>query len=230
MVTMVQITAYILAKNEEANIGKCLRLLSENGFSTVVLDSGSTDRTERIVNGFPQAVFEPFEYVNHMVAYNEITGARTTVDSWVLILDADMEITSSLAAEIRKIAAGDSCDVVLAPITMCVDGCYLRHGSLCPDKPVAFRGGGKYFVARGHGEALKPQVSIKTVRSELLHNDLKDYTAYLESQVRYGRNLLKRCRDGKYNWKDWLRVRTPLAGFISGFVSYIFHTGFMSDR
>ncbi len=50
--TRVPIRAYILAKNEEANIGKCLASLEPCGIPVVLLDSGSTDRTKEIAKAF----------------------------------------------------------------------------------------------------------------------------------------------------------------------------------
>ena len=63
----MNITAYILAKNEEANISNCLLALKECGLRAVVLDSGSEDHTRELaLRG--DAEVESYDYRNHLEA------------------------------------------------------------------------------------------------------------------------------------------------------------------
>lgn len=228
MATKPSITAYVLAKNEEPNIGKCLRSLEPCGIPVVLLDSGSTDRTREIASGFSFCEVRPHAYVDHATAYNNITGNGQA--DFELILDADMEITPALWAELTSLITETNWDVVRAPVRFYVDGYPLRFGALYPPKPVLFRSGKTYFVPRGHGEALVPAFRVHTTREYLVHNDLKPYEAYLLSQVRYGRNLAARSAAGQASLKDRLRASTPLFALLYPLVSLILRGGIFSGR
>ena len=55
-------TIYILAKNEEANIGRCLDALSRLTMPIVVLDSGSQDDTLTIARSYPNVEVRDWDY------------------------------------------------------------------------------------------------------------------------------------------------------------------------
>jgi len=200
-----RIRFYVLCKNEEPNIGKCIAALRAADVSITVLDSGSTDGTLAIVGNYG-IEGTPYAYVDHCSAYNEITTSCR--EDFCGVLDADMEVSPELVAEILRLLG--SCDVVKAPIAMYVDGVPLLRGSLCPPKAIAFRRGRPYFDPVGHGERLKDGVRVITARHELIHNDLKPFSAYIGSQVRYSEKFATRASEGQRNWRDWLRFHTPL--------------------
>lgn len=222
------IVAYILAKNEERNIGKCLASLEPCGIPVVLLDSGSTDRTKEIAECFSFCEIKSYTYSDHATAYNSITSNADT--TFVLILDADMEITPSLWAELEFLMAQETWDVVQSPVCLYVEGRPLNYGSLCPPKAILFRSGKPYFIPRGHGEVLVSGLRIRTARAPLIHNDLKPYEAYLLSQVRYGRNLAARCAAGHTSLKDRLRATSPLMALVYPLVSLVFRGGVFAGR
>ncbi|MBC7351524.1 MAG: glycosyltransferase family 2 protein [Thermogutta sp.] len=223
------ITAYILAKNEEPNIGKCLASLEPCGIPVVLLDSGSIDRTKEIAGGFDFCQIQSFLFTSHTDAWNTITGRWHTGNEYALILDADMEITPELWCEIVQALDGLP-QVVLAPVMMYVEGRPLVHGSLYPPKAIVFRGGDEYFIASGHCSRLKPRLGCYYAQNKLIHNDLKPYSAYLLSQVRYGRLLYQRYEQGCVSFKDRLRATTPLMAFIHPFASLVLRGGILSGR
>jgi len=222
------ITAYILAKNEEPNIGKCLASLEPCGIPVVLLDSGSIDRTREIASSFTFCQIKGYNYTDHARAYNEITTANET--AFALILDADMEMPPLLWTELLRLATQTDWDVIRAPVRFYVEGHPLHWGSLYPPKPILFRTGKAYFVPRGHGEALVAGVRARTTRAYLVHNDLKPYEAYLLSQVRYGRNLAKRRAAGQISLKDRIRSGSAIMALVYPFVSLILRGGILSGR
>lgn len=220
--------AFILAKNEEANIERSVGALVQNGIETVVLDSGSSDATREIATGLGATV-QPFEYVTHEAAYRTICLELAQPGELVLILDADMIVSSELLQEIRYLLGAGS-DVVKAPVRMCWEGRELRTGSLYPPKPIAFRAGKHYFEPVGHGERLLASARVGMSSSPLRHDDRKPFEAYLMTQVRYSRNLVERSESGRVNWRDWIRVRSPVFVGVTPFVSYMVAGGFLAGR
>jgi glycosyltransferase involved in cell wall biosynthesis len=219
--------AYVICKNEESNIGRCVRALREAGYSVIALDSGSTDRTIEIARG-EGAEVRDHVYENHCQTYNMITESLAS-GTWCVIVDADAIVSRELAAAIEEATQGND-DVVRAPVGMVWEGFRLRYASLYPPKPLAFRAGRAYFTALGHGEALLPDVGVADVEPELIHDDRKPYEAYLMSQMRYGRDLALRACERALNWRDWMRVYLPFWFLVPALASLILRRGILDGR
>ncbi|MGE0375475.1 MAG: glycosyltransferase family 2 protein [Planctomycetaceae bacterium] len=222
------ISVFIFAKDEAANIGKCLECLRRCGASAIVLDSGSADQTQEIASGFDNAEVRPFVYRNHHLAYNEITTRLVEPGDWAMILDADMEVSPALWDELHELAGRESANVLVAPVRMYVDGMRLSHGSLYPPKPIVFRAGAEYFVAKGHGEKLIDAARTQHTQAELGHNDLKPFERFLASQVRYADNTWRRVHASQSGWFDRLSLTFPIRAIVTPLVSYVVRGGALS--
>lgn len=226
-----KIGVYILAKNEQRNIGRCLEKLRTTQWGVFVLDSGSTDDTKNIVSQFDFAKIIDYEYINHCIAYNEITVNLGKNYEYVMVLDADMMVSESLQEEISTLIQLKNLPEVLeAKILMYADGLPLKYGSLCPPKACVFQTGKEYFVSSGHAEKIKPGITIGRAKEQLHHDDQKSYASYLQSQLRYSKNLVVRTSKGEISFRDSIRTKTPFLIFVVPFVSYIIKRGFMSGR
>ena len=227
-----KVGVYILAKNEEKNIRRSLEALRSRGWQVTVLDSGSTDATLEIVRSFDFAKIQNYIYRNHCEAYNEVTVQLGVAYRYVVILDADMVVSSALCDEINALVDAEKPPFVAvdAEILMCVDGTPLRHASLYPPKPFVFATGQAYFENVGHGERLRAGIPVLRANHPLRHDDRKDYAAYLGSQARYSHNLVVRRNAGELSGRDKIRVKWPLLIFAVPFVSYILKGGFLDGK
>ncbi|MCA9073893.1 MAG: glycosyltransferase family 2 protein [Planctomycetaceae bacterium] len=223
-----EITVFILAKDEAPNIRKCLDCLQACEATVVVLDSGSTDDTKNIVRQFPNATVKDFVYRNHHLAYNEITTELVEPGSWAMVLDADMEVGPLLWTEVSLLTRDDTTDVLIAPVQMYVEGVPLPHGSLYPPKPIVFRSGNEYFIAKGHGEKLADDVRSRQTEAMLGHNDFKPFDRYLASQVRYAGNRWRRVQASQAGWFDRLSTIIPIRALVVPFISYVWRGGILS--
>jgi Glycosyl transferase family 2. len=221
---------YVLAKNEEANIARCLDSVCRHGLGITVLDSGSKDRTVDIASTYPTVKVVPYAYKSHCDAGNEICTSNLDGYEYVMILDADMVVSGELIEEIKSLTRDGQWDVVKAPVRMFVEGKLLPKGSLYPPKAFVFKVGRTYFVPSGHGEALQDDCHITQTNCSLVHDDRKDYDAYLMSQVRYARNLLLRAKNGALSARDLMRLNTPLMMFVVPAFSYFIRLGFLSGK
>lgn len=216
---------YILCKNESANIRKCIESLIQSKMDVYVYDSGSSDNTLSIIQQYPVTLVH-YNYKNHCIAYNEITLSEG--DLYCGIIDADMEVTTTLSEEIYQLI--ETTDVVICPVKMYVDGLPLEYGNLYPPKPIVFRSGKTYFESVGHGERLAPDTKTAYTKSELVHNDLKPYISYLSTQVRYANNFIQRAEENRLTWRDKMRLNTPLLIFITPLYSLIIKGGILSKK
>lgn len=226
------IGVFILAKNESANIVRSLQALAATDWAIHVLDSGSTDGTQALAEQYANVVVMPYKYVDHCTAYNDITTNLGKAFELAIILDADMMVAELLQSEIAaKFESGmGQCDVLRASIDMWVDGYPVLRGSLCPPKPIAFKTGAPLFVSTGHAEKLADNVRVFDLKAHLIHDDRKNYSSFLQSQVRYADKLVSRFQQGAVSGRDRLRVRTPLLIAIVPFVSYVLKGGFLAGR
>ena len=140
--------AYILAKDEENNISNCIKALKNNSniSQIIIYDSGSTDHTKEIAYSLNTTIVD-YKYINHCVAYNQITENDKESD-YVIILDADMIVSSNLINEIYS-AFTKGFEVIISPVEMFYAGQKLKYSSLCPPKAIAFKTGKKYFEPVG---------------------------------------------------------------------------------
>lgn len=130
------ITALILTKNEEINIGDCIKSIIATVKRIVVVDSYSTDKTVEIARGFGAEVYQhPFENYAKQYMYAVETAKADTV--WTLRIDADERLTPDSANELEKLCnANMNTDV--AGITLRFKknflGRDLYHGGVYPWK------------------------------------------------------------------------------------------------
>ncbi|HEY9127587.1 MAG TPA: glycosyltransferase family 2 protein, partial [Acidobacteriaceae bacterium] len=97
------LSVVVVTLNEAANLPRTLasvRFANE----IVVVDSGSTDATVEIAQGFGAGIFE--EPWKGFAGQKNSAIAHATGD-WVLSLDADEEVSAALAGEIEALLAGE---------------------------------------------------------------------------------------------------------------------------
>lgn len=96
------ITAIVLTKNEEKNIGSCLSHLKWLD-EIVILDSGSTDRTCKIALNFgarvESRICEPFKVAEQRNFAIEELGVES---EWILFIDADEIATEPFAQAVLE--------------------------------------------------------------------------------------------------------------------------------
>lgn len=94
-------TVLVAARNEEANLGKCLASLGPAA-RVVVLDSGSTDRTVELARAAGAEVVQ-FTYVGGYPKKRQWALDNLSFDTpWLMFVDADEEVPPALWAEIAQ--------------------------------------------------------------------------------------------------------------------------------
>jgi glycosyltransferase involved in cell wall biosynthesis len=111
------IAAIVLTYDEEVNIERCLGSIAGWCNEIHVVDSGSTDATLAIARRYTPHI-HTHGYVD---ATSQWTWALTSLSiqsDWILLLDADHQVSSELRAQLDRAVATDLGDV---------DGFYSRH-------------------------------------------------------------------------------------------------------
>lgn len=96
----MKLSAIIIARDEEKNIGRCLDSLRECIDETVVfVDDRTKDRTAEIVRD-KGAVYEVAQWQGYSATKENLL--KKTTNAWVLWIDADEALTPALIEEIKQ--------------------------------------------------------------------------------------------------------------------------------
>src|SRR5258706_16237953 len=93
----MQITAIILAKNEENNISECVKSTSFCD-EILVIDDNSTDKTVSIAKKLGTKVIS--HSLNNNFSAQRNFGLSQAMNEWVLFIDADERVSNELQNEI----------------------------------------------------------------------------------------------------------------------------------
>jgi glycosyltransferase involved in cell wall biosynthesis len=224
------ISVAIVAMDEEANIGRTLASISWAD-EIVLVDSGSKDRTCEIAHQHgARVVIEPWR---GYVAQKQYAIDLCTKE-WVLLLDADEEVSPGLADEIRAaIADRNAVHGYRLPRKNLFLGRWMRHGGFYPDPKLRLFRRGEGFVT-GHDPhdrcELKPEIPqrARQFKNALVHYTYPNLSLYVAHMNRYsslGAQLVVSKGHRSFSFAD-IVVR-PLATFI---YNYFFRLGFLDGR
>ena len=171
----MNISATVITLNEELNLPRCLESIRPIVDEMVVVDSGSTDRTEEIARRFgARWVVEPWRgYVGQKNLAMDLATHR-----WILSLDADEAVSPPLAIELNGIKQTPVVDAVSGfSMPRCVhyDGRWIRHGDWYPDRLVRlFRKDRARFAGGRVHERLEVDGSVQPLSNDLFHFSFRD--------------------------------------------------------
>lgn len=95
----MKISLVMITKNEEKNIAKSLESVKGLVNEIIVVDSGSTDNTNKIAQSYGAKIFKrPFDNFSAQKNY----ALSLAMNEWVLHLDADEVLSEQLKQEINK--------------------------------------------------------------------------------------------------------------------------------
>lgn len=186
----MQVTPVILTFDEEANIGRTLGQLRW-ARQVIVLDSGSTDRTETMARSFPNVRFEKRPL-------DDLAGQWTAAVSfaatpWVLTLDADYFVSHAFAAEVEALAPPPDLAGYEARFLYAIHGRPLR-ASLYTPRAVVLRSGAYSFYMDGHTQRVRVGGRVERLRNPLVHDDRKDLRRFIARQKKYMRDEAAKLR------------------------------------
>ncbi len=230
------LSVVIITHNEEANIGRTLAsvqsLVADGKGEIIVVDSGSTDRTVEIAKSFGAKVLVE-EWKGYAAQKNSAIDKAS--GEWVLLLDADEEVSPGLAQEIEEIGRGPAEDGFGSEDGYWIKrenqflGRALRHGGFWPDPKLRmFRRGKGKVVSRAVHETLQVTGRLGTLYYPLNHHCYPTVADYLDHMNRYsslGAEMV--AAKGRVRFSLVNIVVRPAATFI---YNYFFRLGFLDGR
>lgn len=171
----MKISFCLITFNEERNLTRCLKSCADLADEIVVLDSGSTDGTEKIAREFG-ARFERQYWLGYVGQKNKVLSRAS--HTWIFSIDADEELSAELRAEIlalKKTKTPDEISGFSMPRCVFYEGRWIRHGDWYPDRLVRlFRRPRARFAGGRVHERLEVSGPIGELRGDLHHYSFRD--------------------------------------------------------
>lgn len=171
---MPKLSAVIITLNEERNIGRCIDSLVDVADDIVVVDSGSTDKTEAIcVEKGVRFFFNKWEgYIEQKNHANQLAEYPM-----VLSIDADEALSEELKITILKLKDNFAADAYIMSRMTNYCGKWIRHGSWYPDKKLRLFHRDKFAWggARIHENVIP---IVENPSTENISGDLLHYSYY----------------------------------------------------
>ncbi|HUV71511.1 MAG TPA: glycosyltransferase family 2 protein [Clostridia bacterium] len=215
----MKISAVINTFNEEANLKRCLESVRDLVDEVVVVDMHSTDKTVAMAKKFGAKVFQ-HQYTRFVEPARNF-ALRQAQGDWILVIDADEELSSGLAEILKEIAAKNEAGFVEIPRKNIIFGKWINHSRWWPDYLVRFFKKGKVnFSERIHSSPKTEGEGIKleaTEENALIHHNFQSISQFIERLNRYtdiqAEELLN--SNQKFNWQDL--IVKPADEFFSRF-------------
>ncbi|OGE19723.1 hypothetical protein A3J19_05465 [Candidatus Daviesbacteria bacterium RIFCSPLOWO2_02_FULL_41_8] len=189
------ISAVLITLNEQKNIRKALTSLKGLADEVIIADSGSRDNTLKIAREFNTEIY--FRKFDNFANQKNFALSKAT-NEWVLALDADEEIPSVLAEEIRKAVKNEQYSGYLIPRRNFIFGTEIKYSRWSPDAHIWLwkKNSGKW-VGDVH-EEVKIAGKVGLLKSSKIHNSHQTLSSFfrannlysdLEAQSLYKKNI-----------------------------------------
>jgi glycosyltransferase involved in cell wall biosynthesis len=215
----------IIARNEEANIARCLRSAAGLAQEIVVVDSGSTDRTRQIAEGFGAKVTHQ-DWLGHRDQKNVALGLCT--QPWVLALDCDEELSAELRQSIEgffREALPDRFDGAECNRKVWFLGRWITHGDWYPDRKLRlFRRDKAKWAGSPEHDYVELNGAVSRLNGDLHHYSFPSMSRYVEKINTFSDVFLARQKAEGKEWSLFATLFRPLWRF---FRAYVLRAGFL---
>jgi len=178
----IPLSVVIITKDEEKNIGDALESVKDFE-DIVVVDSFSKDRTVEICRKYTERVFQ-HEWQGY--ARQKQTAVDYARKQWVLILDSDERITSSLRSEIIAAIGNSTHNGFYVPRKNFFLGKWIKHSGWWPDYALRlFKKDVSYVEPREVHEKVIVSGSTGYMKEPLEHYTYRTLSDYMKKMEIY---------------------------------------------
>ena len=214
---MNKITAVIITKNEEANIGRCLKSIAWVD-EIIVVDTASTDRTRQIASETGAAIYNvEWQGFGHAKGF----GVEKATHEWILSLDADEEITAQLAAEIKRIISENrSENGFKIPRRTSFLGRWIKYSRWYPDYVLRLfrKTSGKFNDSLVH-EKVIVEGTVGKLQNPILHYSYPDIETYFNKFEKYTSLAAQELYNKGKKFHVAALIFKPIASFFRHYVT-----------
>ncbi len=222
---MNRLSACVITLNEERHLARALSSLSPVADEIIVVDCGSTDRTEEIARQHG-AVFFTRSWTSYAEQKN--FAAQHAANDWIFSLDADEELSATLQSSLLDWKKRPSkFSVYEVSRRAWYLGAWIRHSGWYPDfQRRLYRRDSAKFTGIVH-EALRFPGTAGRLFGDLLHYTIDTFAEHEEKVARYTTLAAEQMyAAGRRRWRASLYFGTPWSwlqnyflrgGFLDGY-------------
>lgn len=223
---MSKLSVYVIAYNDEPNMRACLESVKWAD-ELVVVDSHSTDGTERISREFTDKVYQ-VDFHGFGRLRNE--AVTLTSHDWVFSLDTDERATPEIRDEIRRLLdRGPDAEAYFVPRRNYFLGRWIKHCGWYPDyrQPQLFRKDRMTYRDELVHESFDVDGRVGYLHEHVLQYPFRDIDHYLMKMDRYSELMaLRMVEQGRRFHAHQLVTHA----FFTFFKMYLGRAGFLDGR
>lgn len=222
---MNRLSVCLVVQNEQDTLPRVLGSVQGLADEIIVVDGGSTDRTQEVAREFGAKVFyRPF--TNHADQKNY--AASLAAQDWIFLLDADEELSQQLKESVRQWKAGKpEFEVYDMPRRTWYLGAWIRHSRWYPDWQRRIYRRDKASFSGAIHSALSYYGKTGRLHGDLLHYTIRTFSEHEAKVEKYTTTVAQEMfEQGKRNWRVAMWFATPWswihhfflgAGFLDGY-------------
>ncbi|WP_297888556.1 glycosyltransferase family 2 protein [Sulfurihydrogenibium sp.] len=216
----MRLSVLILTKNEEKNIERAIKSVLPVADEIVVLDSGSTDKTVDIAKNLGAKVYFR-EFDNYKSQRNY--GLSLCNGEWILVLDADEELSSKLQESVEKQLKNPSYDCYEVPRRTYYLGRFLKYVWYPEYRKRLFKKNKAYYEGKLHEEVIC-KGKVGRLEGDLYHYSYKNLYHQFVKTVDYAQKMAEIMYSQGKRFKLYKLIFNP---FIIFFKLYFLKLGFL---
>lgn len=214
---MGKLSVVINTLNEERNLPQAISSIKSLADEIVVVDMKSEDATQEIAKKAGARVYE-FKKAGYVEPARNYAISKATSE-WVLVLDADEVVPSTLSKKIKELLKNPKADYYRIPRKNIIFGKWIKHSRWWPDYNIRLFKKGKVTwnevihsvpMTTGEGADIPEKEDFAMV-----HKNYESLEQYMDRMNKYSSIQAKILIDKNYKfiWKDL--ISKPLAEFLS---------------
>lgn len=225
---MSDFSVVIICKNEAKNIERCVKSALKVATDVVVVDSYSTDETKKICSSLPVNFIQQ-EWLGYGAQKN--FGASIATNNWILSIDADEWVSSSLISNLKTWIAPNNTIVYSFKRSNRYCGKAIRFGVWGKDK--VHRLYNKNAVEWNKNEVhekligIKESISFDTISGVLHHESYTSKSEYKNRSLHYA---LLAAKELKSKGAQFNILTALVKSFFKFFKEYIILLGMLDGK
>lgn len=210
---MDKLSVVIITFNEEKNIQRCLDSVRSIADEIIVVDSYSTDSTEKICKKYDiQFIQHPFE--GHIQQKNYALACAN--NPLVLSLDADEALSDELKSNIEKVKEHSKFEAFTMNRLTNYCGKWIHHGSWYPDTKLrlAYKDKVIWGGENPHDKLIYSGSKKKHLKGDILHYSYYSIQGHIEQQEKFSTIAAEAMFSRGKKAPFYKLILNPLASFI----------------
>ncbi|MCX7760317.1 MAG: glycosyltransferase family 2 protein [Hydrogenothermaceae bacterium] len=220
---MEKISAVILTKNEELNIERAIKSLKDLADEIIVIDSGSTDKTVDLATSLGAKVY--FRRWDSFANQRNF-GIEKSLCNWILMVDADEEVSSELKLNIKQELLNPKYQAYEIPRRTYYLGKFLRYTWYPEWRLRLFKKGILRFEGDLHETPvfLDKNIKVGKLKGDLYHYSYRNlYHQYIKT-IDYAKTMAESYHKNGKKFKLYKLILSP---FMMFFKNYFLKLGFL---